>query len=189
MKIKELSLAQITIIQLSIAIILTMLYQFILPLPFLPLDYYVQFFEVPLYVGETNQVIFTLTQWTFSLSIAWLIYRDNKYLNNYLMYSLIPLFSTFFGELFMFGIFWDYIHIVPMVVCFYIVFKKRDMLEQRYFYLIHIFNIVWTYIVYFLRLAYYGEEFLIFTINLLILVALNFGFSFNYRKSKKEKNL
>jgi len=185
MKIKDLSIRQITLIQLSIATVLTLLYQFVLPIAFLPLDAYIQVNDIPNY-GVPNQVIFTLTQWTFSLSIVWLLYRENKYLNNYLIYSMIPLLTTFFGELFMFGLFWDYIHVVPIFICFYIILKKRDMLEQRYFYYANGFNVLWSYAVYFLRLAYYSEVFLVFTINMMILVSLNFGLSFNFRKSKKK---
>lgn len=187
MKIKDLSLVHITLIQVSIAAIITLLYQFVLPITFLPLDVYVITHDIPFDYGEPNQVIFTLTQWSFGLSIAWLIYRDNKYLNNYLIYSVIPLITTFFGELIMFGLFWDYIHVVPLVVGFYIILKKSDMLEQRYFYYANVLNVVWAYAVYFLKLAYYSEVFLIFTINMTILVFLNFILSYNYRKGKKNR--
>ena len=184
MKIKDLSLRQITLIQLSIAVVLTLLYQFVLPIAFLPLDSYIQVNNIPNY-GEPNQPIFTVTQWTFSLSIAWLLYRDNKYLNNYIIYSLIPLFLTFMGELIMFGVFWDYIHVYPIVIGFYICFQKKDTLKMRYYYYPQSLNIIFSYAVYFLQLAYYNETLMNITINIVILSVLNFGLSINFRKSKK----
>lgn len=186
MKIKDLSLVQITLIQVSIAVIITLLYQFVLPITFLPLDVYVITHDVPFDYGEPNQVIFTITQWSFGLSIAWLIYRDNKYVNNFLIYSVIPLILTFMGELMMFGLWWDYIHVTPLIIGFIILFKKNNTLEQRYYYYIGIIHVLWMYSVYFLRLAYYSEKFWIFTINVIIAYSLNLGLSFNYRKSKKK---
>lgn len=149
-KISELSLRSIMIIQLAIATIISLLFQYVIPFWWQPLHFYNS--------GTTHQhgdpginlVIFTVSQWYFSLSLAWFIYRDNKYLNNFLAYSIVPLASILIPEFFIYYLYYDYIHIFPVIVGIYIIWKKRDTLEEKYVVPNFAFVTIWLYTVYLL---------------------------------------
>ncbi|MFX1313656.1 MAG: hypothetical protein ACFFHD_13760, partial [Promethearchaeota archaeon] len=83
LKLNNLSLRSITLIQVAIATIISLLFQFLIPYWWQPLDTFQHGIKQHGDVGA-NIVIFTISQWYFSLSIAWLIYHDNPYLNNFL---------------------------------------------------------------------------------------------------------
>ena len=68
MKFKDLGLKYITTIQISIATIISLLFQFLIPYSWQPLDAY-RYGAVPHGFEGTNLVFFTLSQWFFSLSI------------------------------------------------------------------------------------------------------------------------
>ncbi len=89
-KFSNLNLRTITVIQLIIAAIISLIFQFLLPFSWQPLD---TFLYGPKQHGTpgANVIIFTMSQWYFSLSIAWLFYRNNPFLNNFLIYSIMPL--------------------------------------------------------------------------------------------------
>lgn len=184
----ELSLKTITYIQILIAIIISLIFQFLIPLSWQPLDTFLYGIRQHGDPG-INLVIFTISQWYFSLSLAWLIYRDNPYINNFLIYSIVPLGIIVVYEFFFLFLYYDYIHITPAVIGIYLIWKKRETLSQKFAFYIIPFNITWLISVYFLKLAYYNEALIVFIRNLLIYSALWILLSFLFSiKSREELN-
>ena len=186
-KLYKLSLISITLIQISIATIISLIFQFWIPFSWQPLDTF-------LYGSRShgdpgaNLVIFTISQWYFSFSISWFIYRDNPYINNFLIYSIVPLGIIFFYEFFFLFLYYDYIHVFPFIVSIYLIWKKRDTLSQRLGIYVIVLNISWLFLVYFLRLAYYNEDLLIYLRNTLIYSILWIFLSFLFKEKKKDEN-
>jgi len=184
MNLKEYKLRTVTILQVSIALIISLIFQFIIPYSWQPLDtflYGVQQHGDP----GTNLVIFTLSQWYFSLSLAWLICRENYYINNFLIYSIVPLGIIVFYEFFFLFLYYDYIHIIPVLVSIYLIWKKRDTLLQKYALHIIPINICWLISVYLLNLAYYNEDLLIYIRNVIIYLVLWIVLSFLFELKKE----
>lgn len=183
---KEYKLQTITVFQISIALIISLIFQFIIPYSWQPLDtflYGVQQHGDP----GTNLVIFTLSQWYFSLSLAWFICRENPYINNFLIYSIVPLGIIMFYEFFFLFLYYDYIHIIPVLVSIYLIWKKKDTLLQKYALYIIPLNISWLLFVYFLNLAYYNEDLLIYIRNVIIYFVLWIMFSFLFKQKKENR--
>lgn len=187
-KLNKLNLKKITFIQIIIAAIISLIFQFLIPFSWQPLDTYLY---GPKQHGDlgTNLVIFTISQWYFSLSIAWLIYRDNPYINNFLIYSIVPLGIIVVYEFFFLFLYYDYIHITPFIIGIYLIWKRRETLSQKFAFYIIPLNLSWLISVYFLKLAYYNEVLIVFIRNLVIYstlwILLSFLFSF---KSREELN-
>ena len=181
-KLNEYSLRTITLIQIAIAIITSLIFQFIIPLNWQPLDVYTLGPNVKHGDPGANVVLFALSQWFFSLSVAWFVYRDNKYLNNFLVYALVPTTTIIFAEFFELFLYYDYIHLLPFLVSFYIIIKKKKDLIPKYVIFYLLIATPWSFIDYFFKLAYYdttfyeflfnGIMFLIFTIILSFVIKL-----------------
>jgi len=185
LKFKELSLRTKTIIQVVIATLISLIFQFLIPYWWQPLDTFQH--GVRQHGDEgINIVIFTISQWYFSLSIAWLIYHDNPYLNNFLIYSIVPLGIIVVYEFFFIFLFWDYIHLIPVILDIYLILKKRETLRQKFAPFIILLNTIWLFSVYFLKLAYYREVLSMFIKNYLIYLVLWIGFSFLFRNKRFE---
>jgi hypothetical protein len=167
----RLNLKSISVLQIVIAIVITLIFQFLIPFSWQPLDTFLYGVKQHGDSG-TNLVIFTISQWYFSLSIAWLIYRDNPYINNFLIYSIVPLGIILFYEFFFLFLYYDYIHIFPVVVDIYLIWKKRETISSIYAYFIIPINICWLLLVYLLDLAYYNEVLLIYLRNLFVYLLL-----------------
>lgn len=188
MKIKTLSPGTITIIQLSIATTLSLVFQFIIPLWWQPLDYYTHGGKINHGDPGANVTFFTVSLWFFTLSIAWLFYRDNKYLNNFIVYALVPLGMIVADEFFVILLFFDYIHVFPFVVAIYLIWKKKDTLDQKLLpYYLVLFS-SWIFSVYFLKLAYYSAPLNQVIFNWAIPTALSILLSFTFRKKQKLAN-
>jgi len=127
-KFNELSLKTITIIQIVISTTVSLIFQFIIPFSWQPLDTFLYGIKQHGDPG-TNIIIFTISQWYFSFSIAWLIFQDNPYINNFLIYSIVPLGIIVFYEFFFLYLYYDYIHITPIIIDIYLIWKKRDTLS------------------------------------------------------------
>ncbi|MFX1379578.1 MAG: hypothetical protein ACFFA4_10850 [Promethearchaeota archaeon] len=186
---KKLDLPVITVLQISIATFISLLFQFLIPFSWQPLDtflYGIRQHGDP----DTNLVIFTISQWYFSLSLAWFIYRDNPYINNFLIYSIIPLGIIIFYEFFFLFLYYDYIHIVPVIVDIYLIWKKREIFSQKYALPIIMVNISWLFSVYFLNLAYYNEDIIIYIRNVAIYALLWFFLSvlITFKNQDKSNN-
>ncbi len=82
-------------------------------------------------------------------------------------------------------LFYDYIHITPVIVDIYLIWRKKETLSQKFALYVIPLNISWLFLVYFLRLAYYNEDLLIYIRNILIYSVIWVALSFLF-KSKKE---
>ncbi len=186
-KLSELSLRTITLIQISIASIISVIFQIVIPFSWQPLD---KFLYGAKNHGDpgTNLVIFTISQWYFSFSLVWFLYRENPYINNFLIYSIVPLGVIFFYEFFFIYLYYDYIHVIPFFLSIYLIWKKRETLFQKFACYIIPLNIIWLLVVYFLKLAYYNAELFIYLRNVFIYSALWISFSFLLRSKKKDEN-
>ncbi len=164
MKFNELDMKKISVIQICIATIVSILFQFVFPLTFQPLDAHRYGLTANHGDPGTNLVIFTVTQWYFSFSVAWFFYRDNRYINNFLAFSIIPLgFIAIFD--FSIGLYYDYIHLFPIFVDILIFWKKRNTLSRKLIPYYLVILSVFMYSVYFLKLAYYQATVLEFMFN------------------------
>ncbi len=181
MKSNKLNLKTITIIQVAIATGISLLFQFIIPYEWQPLNR-----KVPHFTPGENLVFFTVSQWAFSFSIAWLVYRDNKYINSFIIFSFIPVCMMLFDEFIRLGIFYDWYHLFPFSVNIYLLWKKKDTLDQRIFSYYVILISIWLYLGYYLKWAYYTISLIEFVIRYCILIGLEIPFSFVFRKEKKK---
>jgi len=174
-KLGQLNLKSITLIQIIVAVVISLIFQFIIPLAWQPLDA----FEAGklIHHGDdgTNIIIFTVSQWYFSFSVSWHLKRDNKYINNFLVYSIPGLSSIVFIEFFIIGLFYDYIHLITLVTAIYIIAKKRDSLIPRQAIPNFIFVTIWLFSVYFLRLAYFNSPLIDYILRWLMTSIVNFG--------------
>jgi len=76
------------------------------------------------------------------------------------------------------GLYYDYIHILPLIIALYITWKKRDNLIPLYVSYYTTVLTIWVFTVYFLKLAYYGAPLLIFFFNWAVIALLNIGYTF-----------
>lgn len=188
-KLNELSLKSITIIQIIFATVISLIFQFLIPLNWQPLDVYTLGPDVQHGTPGANIVIFAVSQWYFSVSIAWFLRRDNKYINNFLAYAIIPLSTIIVSEFFILYIYYDYIHLIPFLVSLFILFKKKYTLFPKYVIYYIAFLAPWTIIDYIFKLAYYDATlpefiysaiiFFVFTTILSVLIALIKKFRMN----------
>ena len=177
-KLGDLNIRYITIIQLAVALIISLLFQFVIPYTWQPLYAYGNNPNIKHGDLGTNLVFFTISQWYFSLSIVWFLRRDNKYINHFILYSIFPLSLIVVLEFSVLGLYYDYVHIFPLIIAFYITWEKRDSLISHYIIYYTIFLTSWVFTVYFLKLAYYGAPLLTFFLNWSVNTLLNIGYNF-----------
>lgn len=182
MKISELDLKWITLIQVLLALIITLIFQFIIPFNWQPLDRMIHGPDIQ--HGDQNYVFFTISQWYFSMSIAWLLYRDNPYINNFIVYSIISLSMIIIIEVSTYGLFWDYIHVVPFIVDIFILWKKRETLHQNWYFYYWLLGSIWLFSVYFLRLAYYEDPLDSYIIKYILITICGIALSFSFRGNR-----
>ncbi len=188
-RLNELNLKSITIIQVLFALIISLLFQFVIPMNWQPLYFFGSNPNVQHFDEGANIVIFTVSQWYFSLSIAWFIKRDNPYINNVLIYSLIGLALTIISEIVSFGLFYDYYHLIPFSVSIYIFWKKRDTLYPLYVIHNSIGITFWLLLVYFLRLAYFQDLLIDYIIKLVLIVLLGYVLAYIIKYLKDKENV
>ena len=174
-KLGQLNLKSITLIQIIVAVVISLIFQFIIPLAWQPLDTF-EAGKLTHHGDEgTNITIFTVSQWYFSFSVSWHLRRDNKYINNFLVYSIPGLSSIVFIEFFIYGMYYDYIHLLTLVTAIYIIAKKRDSLIPKQAIPNFILVTIWLFSVYFLRLAYYNSPLIDYVLRWLMTSIANFG--------------
>jgi len=186
--LNEFNLKTITIIQLLIATLISLLFQFVIPMTWQPLYYFGSGPNVQHFDEGTNIVIFTVSQWYFSLSIAWFVKRDNPYINNFLVYSLIGLIITIITEVASYGLFYDYYHIIPFGVSIYIFWKKKETLYPKYVIHNSIFITIWLLLVYFLRLAYFQASIIDYLTRLILIVLLGYVLAYIIKYLKERES-
>jgi hypothetical protein len=183
--LEKFDIKTVTVIQFMVGILVSFLFQFIIPYSWQPLHLYTNGIYAHHGDPESNLVIFTVSQWYFSFSIAWFIDRENKILNNFLVYSIAPLLTVIIPEFFVYLLYIDYIHLFPFLVGIYILWKKRETVEQSHYLPNFLFVSIWLFVVYFLRLAYFQATLIDFTVNWLLLSLLGFLFFLLIRFLKK----
>lgn len=181
----KLNLSTISAIQLAATTIISLLFQFLIPFSWQPLDTF-QYGAKKHGDPGSNLVFFTISQWYFSLSIVWLFYRENTYINNFLIYSIVPLGMIAVYEFVVLFLYYDYIHITPLIIDIYLIWKKRETLFRNFAPLIITINISWLLLVYFFKLAYYNEDFIIFIRNVIVYLVLWIALSFLFNPKKRE---
>jgi len=152
MSLKSLNLKQKTLIQVLIALCIVLLLQFVIPLAYQPFNLIVG----PIFGNSTGSVIVVadLGAWFFALAVAWVFYRENSYLNSLMVYSMIPLTVIVLEEFFLYGLFWDYIHLIPFMVNLFILVRKRATLKSNYILLSSLFLTGLLVLLHFLDIAY-----------------------------------
>jgi hypothetical protein len=170
-KLLNLNLRTVTVIQLGIATVISLIFQFLIPFSWQPLDTF-QYGAKQHGDPGANIIIFTISQWYFSLSIAWLFYRKNPYINNFLIYSIVPLGIIVIYEFVVLFLYYDYMHITPIIIDIYLIWKRRDTLFRNLTPFTITLNTTWLFFVYFFKLAYYNEDLLIFIRNIIVYLVL-----------------
>ncbi|MDD1776871.1 MAG: glycoside hydrolase [Candidatus Helarchaeota archaeon] len=164
MKFAELNIKQKTFIQMVIAGVIAVLWSFVLPLQWQPLQAVIG----DVFGAESGVALGALSSWFFGFAIAWFIFRDNAIINNLMMYSLLPLGVILGLEVAFYLLFWDYVHLLPFVVDLYILWKKRGTLRKDYLiYSTGIFT-AWVYLSYFLGIAYSNIPLYMFLLGMVI---------------------
>ena len=176
------------ILQIIGAVALSLVYQFIIPWSWFPLD---SFTRPTVKHGDpgTNVIIFTISQWYFSFSVVWFFKRDNNFINNFLIYSIPPLYAIFILEFFGFKLFYDYIHIIPLIVAFSIFFTQLKSITPKFVILNILVSSIWLFLAYFFRLAYYDDSIGIFTFKLVIIGIIDLIIAFIVWKLQKLDHL
>ena len=146
MNLDNLTVKLKSLIQIAIALGVALILQFVIPLSWQP--FYTIVGPVFGTGAGTGLIVFWLDTWFFGFAIAWLIYKENPYLNSFMMYSLVPLGIIIAVEFIFYQLFWDYIHILPFIIDILII-RKRDTLKKK---LIFLFTLIITGIVF---LEYY----------------------------------
>jgi hypothetical protein len=156
------------LIEVIIIITIVLLYQFLFPQSFRPLVYYLGGHLDGGTLLQTNNAIFSLSIWVFSMSIVWIFDQDNIFLNNFLIFS--PIFAGIIVvvEFIYLNLFFDYIHIFILVIGIIILLKKRGILKTKRMALSAAIMIGWLLLTYFLGLAYSEIPILLFILGLLI---------------------
>ena len=176
------------ILQFIGAIIISIVFQFLIPLSWQPLDSYL---KPTIQHGDpgTNVIILTISQWYFSFSIMWFFKRSNKFINNFLIYSIPPLFSILMLEFYVFKIYYDYIHLLPLIVAFLIFFTQIETIKPK----LVIWNIlllsIWLFTTFSLRLAYYNDPLSFFAFKLTIICIVDITIAIIIRQLQKKYHI
>ncbi|MHA1150060.1 MAG: hypothetical protein ACTSR8_17640 [Promethearchaeota archaeon] len=184
MKFKEFRLRTITIFQLSLATIIVLLFQFVFPYNWQPLDLAMYGPNIKHGDPNANIVAFTVSIWYFGLSFGVIIYPNNRFINNFLVYSIVPHVGIILVDFTYYLLFWDYIHLTPFIVDIYLIWKKRDTLDQKFVLPNLLFITTWLFTVYFLKLAYFGAPLNVFIWNWILNIGSGIILSFFWRKKK-----
>ena len=104
-----------------------------------------------------------------------------------LIYSIVTLGIIISYEFFFLFLYYDYIHITPIVVDIYLIWKRRETLSRKFALYIIPVNISWLFSVYFLKLAYYNAVLLLYFQNFLIYLALWILLSFLFNSKSRDQ--
>ncbi len=153
------------LIQILIAIIISVLLQIIVvPLIIDPLtSRFPTIFE-----RRATILITTLSFWFFSFSVAFFFYPENELINSYLLCSFIPLLVIIIQE-FMGLFFFDILHMLPIIVVIYIVWKLPDTINLKYTTIASPILLIWFLIVRLLGINYPDFELSFLGISYLII--------------------
>lgn len=183
MRLDHLTEKQKLILQLGVATVIALILQFIVPRAWLPFQQTVG--EV--FSAEGGLLIAELSTWFFSLSIAWFINQNNKYLNSVMIYALLPLGVILALEFSFYFLFWDYLHLLPFIIGIYIAVKRRATLSQAWMLIFSLLLTGWVFLAYFLELAYSNMSILLLLLGMIIYIPVMIGVSFFLRITEPVK--
>ena len=92
-------------------------------------------------------------------------------------------------EFFGFGLYYDYIHILPLIVAFLIFFTQLESLKPKFVIINIIISCIWIYLAYFWRLAYYDDSVGFLTFKLVIICVVDLTIAFIIRQLQKKVNI
>lgn len=128
-------------IQILVAILVALhMYFFIFPFILNPL--LAIFFPLMVFPNSISSI----SMWFFAFSCAYFIYPDNKILNNYLFCALFPLSYIVVFEWFGF-FFWDFFHLLPIIIAFYILSKHSEQIKISHVAIIQAGLVFWYVLV------------------------------------------
>ncbi|MHA1265637.1 MAG: hypothetical protein ACTSRS_10415 [Candidatus Helarchaeota archaeon] len=152
------------IIQLLIALSISLFFQFILdPLVYTP---YVRAQLSGFFETENSIVICSLSMWFFSFAFAFFYYK-NSIITNYLVCSFIPLLLIV-GIEFSFFLYYDFLHIPPLIVVGYILWNYRATLRLYKIAFTSVILVAWATLVRLLGTNYTGVP--LFPLGLIAIV-------------------
>ncbi|NVM00869.1 MAG: hypothetical protein HWN67_00915 [Candidatus Helarchaeota archaeon] len=153
------------LIQILIAAIISVLLQiFIVPLIIDPLTRrFPNIFE-----RRVTILITTLSFWFFSFSVSFFFYPENEIINSYLLCSFIPLVIIIFLE-FIELFFFDILHMLPIIVVIYIVWKLPDTINLKFTAIASPILVIWFLTVRLLGINYPDFELSFLGISYLII--------------------
>jgi hypothetical protein len=175
------------LIQILIAICISVFFQFVIdPLIY---DPYIrqQLMVFPEPPGSI--VICSLSMWFFSFSLAFLYYPSNTIINSYLYCALIPL-SLLVGIEFTYLFFYDFLHILPLISIFIILWKKRSTIKLKNVAVTSIVLIIWATIARLTEVNYTGVPLFPFGLLAIIiwpLLNITLLYIANFIQSKRVK--
>ncbi len=117
------------IIQILIAVAISVLFQLVID-PFI-YDPYVRQNPANFIDAGKAIVITSMSMWFFSFALAFFYYPENEIITSFLTCAFIPLAAIVaieFASLF----FYDFLHVLPVIIIVYIFWKKRDVLDLKY---------------------------------------------------------
>ncbi|MHA1298726.1 MAG: hypothetical protein ACTSO9_04695 [Candidatus Helarchaeota archaeon] len=140
-------------IQIIIAVVISVIFQLLID-PFI-YDPYVRK-QIGGFIDPGNAIVITsMSMWFFSFSFAFLYYQDNEIINSYLLCAFIPLVGIVTIEFFSL-LFWDFLHIPPIITIIYIIWKQKETINLRYVFFASIILSVWLITVRLLGFNYTG---------------------------------
>ncbi|MHA1649780.1 MAG: hypothetical protein ACTSYB_06280 [Candidatus Helarchaeota archaeon] len=175
------------LIQVIIVIGVTLIVQFLIPWSWLPFN---------AIVGDvfgsgmvTSLPIASMSTWIFAFSIAWFIFRDNSYINSFLVCAVFPLSVIVGIEFSFYRLVWDYIHVLPLIIGIYIIWKKRDTLIRRYILLFSGILVGIILLEYYIGVAYSAIPLLLLALLLpiFVLVTIQIEFLVTHQPHPKKK--
>ncbi|MHA1378532.1 MAG: hypothetical protein ACTSRG_09140 [Candidatus Helarchaeota archaeon] len=141
-------------IQILIAAVISVIFQLLIdPYIYNP---YVRNAMAGGFIDPGNAIVITsMSLWFFSFSFAFLYYQDNEIINSYLLCAFIPLIGIVGIEFFSL-LFWDFLHIPPVIIIIYVIWKQRNTINLRYALFSSIILSIWLLTVRLLGFNYTG---------------------------------
>ncbi|MHA1265417.1 MAG: hypothetical protein ACTSRS_09305 [Candidatus Helarchaeota archaeon] len=170
----ELTVKQKMPIQMGIAILIVLLMSYVIPSSWQPF-----LSEIGDVFGASGGVpIAYLSYWFFGIAIAWICFRENKYIASFLMYSFLPLGVIVTLEICFYFLYYDYVHLVPLIIDIYILWKSRNVLSRRWLLIFSCVLTGWIFLAYYLNLAYSAIPILMLALGLIIYLPVMVQLSF-----------
>lgn len=104
--------------------------------------------------GIQGLLVTSLSCWFFVGSMVLWIDSHNRILINLLIHALVPINVIVALNLFVWGAYWDFVHLIPAVVTWFIVARRAEVLDLKLALSMSPLLLVWAAVVYFTGLNY-----------------------------------